>query len=255
MIDLRVSQRVATLQLQRAPANAINREWVRRFHSVLDELDARDDWSVLHVRSALRLFSAGADIKKMRTKFASPSGIASLVADVREYQELYARIEALPRITIAEINGAAMGGGFELALACDLRIIAEEARVGLPEIRLGLLAGAGGTQRLTRLCGRAVAVRVIAGAEMVDGATAVRLGMAQWSAPLADLESVAAAIVRRFADQPAMAGRLAKTCILAAAGPTSSHGFDLEYYGSKELLESEETRALVARFLESKSSA
>jgi enoyl-CoA hydratase/carnithine racemase len=252
MLSLQVSHRVATLVLQRAPANAINREWVTRFHALLDELDARDDWTVLHLRSALRLFSAGADIKEMRTQFTSADGVASLVAAVRDYQKLYARIESLSRITMAEIGGAAMGGGFELALACDLRVIAEEARVGLPEIRLGLLAGAGGTQRLTRLCGRGIAIRVIAGAEVVDGKTAVQLGMAQWSAPLAELPATAASIARRYADQPALAGKLAKECINAALDPKSSKGFDLEYSGSKLLLESEETQALVAHFLAQK---
>lgn len=238
--------------LHRAPANAINREWVLRFHALLDELDGRDDWTVLHIRSALRLFSAGADLKEMRARFASQAGVAALVEDVREYQKLFARIEAMPRLTIAEINGAATGGGFELALACDLRAIAEEARVGLPEVRLGLLPGAGGTQRLTRLCGRAVALRIIAGAELVDGRTALELGMAQWCVPLVELQRATAVTVRRFADQPALAGRFAKACVLAALGPDSGRGFDLEYFRSRELLESEETQALVARFLEKK---
>jgi enoyl-CoA hydratase/carnithine racemase len=252
MIDLRVADGVANVLLRRAPVNAINRAWVLRFHALLDELDVRDDWNVLHIRSALRLFSAGADLKEMRAKFASHSGVAALIEDVREYQKLFARIEAMPCLTIAEINGAATGGGFELALACDLRIIAEEARVGLPEVRLGLLPGAGGTQRLTRLCGRAVALRIIAGAELVDGRTALELGMAQWCVPFAEIERTTVAIVRRFADQPALAARFAKACVVAALGPDSGRGFDLEYFRSRELLESEETRGLVARFLEKK---
>ena len=97
------------------------------------------------------------------------------------------RIEALPQVTLAEIGGAAMGGGFELALACDLRIAANEAKVGLPEVRLGLIPGAGGTQRLTRLCGPALASRLILGAEILDGAAAAALGVVHWSAPRAEL--------------------------------------------------------------------
>lgn len=254
MFDLQVSQRVATLVMQRAPANAINREWTSRFHEILDLLEARDDWSVLHIRSALRLFSAGADIKEMRTQFASAEGLESLIEAVREYQQLYARIEALPRITLAEIGGAAMGGGFELALACDLRVVANEARVGLPEIRIGLLAGAGGTQRLTRLCGKATAIRILAGAEMVDGKTSVQLGMAQWNFPASELPKAAATIARRFADQSTLASSLAKQCVRAALDPTSDAGFSLEYTGSKQLLNSQETQALVARFLASQAS-
>lgn len=249
MLDLQVSRRVATLTLQRPPANAINKDWVRAFHALLDHLQTRDDWGVLHIRSALRLFSAGADIKEMRTQFATPAGIDSLVAAVRDYQGLFARIEALPQITLAEIGGAAMGGGFELALCCDMRVVADEARVGLPEVRIGLLAGAGGTQRLTRLCGKATALRILAGAEMVDGRTAVQLGMAQWSFPAADLAQCTLDIVRRYADQNPAASRLAKQCVNAALDPTSQAGFDLEYTGSKQLLHSAETQALVARFL------
>ena len=85
----------------------------------------------------------------------------------------------MPRVTLAEINGAALGGGFELALACDLRIAALEAKMGLPELRLGLLPGAGGTQRMTWLAGRPAALRLILGAEQMDGAEALRLGLVQ----------------------------------------------------------------------------
>jgi enoyl-CoA hydratase/carnithine racemase len=252
MIEFAIANRVATVVLNRPPANAINLQWVARFQAILDDLDKRDDWNVLHIRSALRLFSSGADIKEMRAAFESADGPAPLIAAVRDYQRLFARIEALPQVTLAEIGGAAMGGGFELALSCDMRVVADEARIGLPEIRLGLLPGAGGTQRLTRLCGRAVAIRVIAGAEMVDGQTAVQLGMAQWHFPASQLEEAAVQIARRYADQPALAGRLAKGCIEAALDPTSAHGFDLEFEGSKTLLESAETGALIARFLAAK---
>jgi enoyl-CoA hydratase len=249
MLQYEISNRVATIVLDRPPANAINVEWTRQFHAILDKLEVREDWSVLHVRSALRIFSAGADIKEMRTAF-NDDNVDSLVSAVRDYQQLFARIEALPRVTMAEIGGAAMGGGFELALSCDLRIVADEARVGLPEIRIGLLAGAGGTQRLTRLCGRAVAIRILLGAEMVDGKTAVEMGMAQWHAPADQLQETAAQIVRRYADQHALAGQIAKNCVNAARDPNSTRGFDLEYEGSKNLLHNAESQALIARFLE-----
>ena len=255
MFQFDVSNQVATIVLNRAPANAINLEWTRQFHAVLDQLEAREDWNVLHIRSALRLFSGGADIKEMRETFDTGADVQPLVEVVRDYQRLFARIEGLSRITLAEIGGAAMGGGFELALSCDLRIVADEARVGLPEIRIGLLAGAGGTQRLTRLCGRATAIRIITGAEMVDGCTAVELGMAQWHFPGSDLRREADKIARRYADQYGPAGRLAKGCINAAVDPTSVRGFDLEYEGSKTLLQSAESQALIKQFLASKAAS
>ena len=110
-----------------------------------------------------------------------------MYAYVAGIQRLYARIERLPQVTLAEIGGAAMGGGLELALACDLRIAAVEAKLGLPEARLGLIPGAGGTQRLTRLCGRPVAARLILGAETLDGAAARELGIVHWAVPRAEL--------------------------------------------------------------------
>src|SRR5690606_39776340 len=90
-------------------------------------------------------------------------------------------------VSVAEIGGHALGGGLELALACDLRIGALEARIGLPEVALGLVPGAGGTQRLARLCGPALARRLILGAETLDGRTAEQIGLLHWAAPKAEL--------------------------------------------------------------------
>jgi len=252
MMRMEIEDRVATLVLDRPPANAINDEWVERFHARLDELEARDDWAVLHVRSALRMFSGGADLKDMRARFGTAEGIAAQGESVRGYQRLFARIEALPRTTLAEIGGAAMGGGLELALACDLRIVADEARMGLPELQLGLLPGAGGTQRLTRLCGRSLALRLILGAEILDGAAAVQLGLAHWSVSSSALPAAAAARARHYAGLPVHAAARAKACIAAAQYPDAA-GFDLEVTSTLALLESAETRALVQRFLARKS--
>ncbi|MGE0717696.1 MAG: enoyl-CoA hydratase/isomerase family protein [Alphaproteobacteria bacterium] len=251
MFHLDIADGIATLTLDRAPVNAINDAWVAGFHGELDRLDAAAGWNILHIRSALRLFSAGADLKDMRARYATAEGRAQFQQGVRGMQKLFARIEALERPTLAEINGAAMGGGFELALACTLRIAAAEAQVGLPEVRLGLLPGAGGTQRLTRLVGRAMAERLILGAETVDGATAERLGLVQWSAPAAELAAEAAAIAGRFAALPVHAVAEARACIRAASMP-GVDGYEREITGGAALLETAETRALVARFLDRK---
>ncbi len=129
---------------------------------------------MLHLRSDQKVFCAGADLKEVRERFDAADGPDRMYAYVAGIQRLYARIEQLPQVTLAEIGGAAMGGGLELALACDLRIAALEAKLGLPEARLGLIPGAGGTQRLTRLCGRSAASRLILGAEVIDGADRAR---------------------------------------------------------------------------------
>ena len=248
MFHLQVADCVATVVLDRPPVNAMSDAWVAGFHALLDGLDARDDWSVLHIRSALKVFAAGADLKEMRERFAAPDGLDRQLAGVRGYQKLFARIEALPRITLAEVSGAALGGGFELALACDLRIAAREVKMGLPELRLGLLPGAGGTQRMTWLAGRPTALRLILGVEQVNGADAERLGLVQWSVPAAELAGTAEAVTRRYAAVPAHAVQAAKACITAASNP-AKNGFNEEVEQTRGLLQSAKTRELIGAFL------
>jgi enoyl-CoA hydratase/carnithine racemase len=253
MFHLDIDDRIATLVLDRPPVNALNEAWVAQFHAQLDRIAARPACSVLHIRSALGVFSAGADLKDMRERFADPAGGDLVAQDAETYQRLFARIEALPQITFAEIGGAAMGGGLELALACDLRIAAEEAKLGLPELRLGLLPGAGGTQRMTRLCGSVVAKRLILGAEIVSGAQACQLGIVQWAVPRASLAAVARGHAERIAALPGEALAWAKTCIAAATRPGEA-GFAEEIRATRALAASEGTRALVAAFLASRGS-
>lgn len=248
MFDLVVTQHVATLVMNRSPVNAMSSNWVAQFHAILEELETRDDWSVLHLRSLLPVFSAGADLKEMRERFTMPTGVDEMVQAIRDYQALFARIEALPRVTLAEIGGAALGGGLELTLACDLRIAVHEAQLGLPELRLGLLPGAGGTQRMTRLAGRPTALRLILGAEVIGGDQAERVGLVQWSVQMAELAAAAAAIARRYAELPAHAAAAAKACIAMAFDPVAD-GFNAEVEHSRTLQHSPMTRELVECFL------
>jgi enoyl-CoA hydratase/carnithine racemase len=174
-------------------------------------------------------------------------GADRMYAFVASIQRLYARLEQLPQVTLAEIGGAALGGGLELALACDLRIAAAEAKLGLPEAGLGLIPGAGGTQRLARICGPGVAARMILGAETVDGSTARELGMVQWVAPRADIAAEARAVARRIAVLPAPALAAAKACI-AAAGDPGCGGYTDELEATYRLLREPETRERVTAF-------
>jgi enoyl-CoA hydratase/carnithine racemase len=248
MITLTVANAVATLTLSRPPVNAISEKWVRQFERRLDELAAWPDWRVLHIRSDQKVFCAGADLVEVRRRMDAPNGPDEMYAFVAGIQRLYARVEALPQVTLAEIGGAAMGGGFELALACDLRIAALEAKLGLPEVQLGLIPGAGGTQRLTRLCGRPLAARLILGAETLDGATAAALGIVQWAVPRAELPRRVSEIAARVAGLPAAALAAGKACIAAGAEPGRG-GFTDELEATRHLLTNAETRARVNAFL------
>ena len=249
MFHMTVADGVATLTLSRSPVNAINGEWLRLFDAKLDDLAARLDWRVLHIRSDQKVFCAGADLVEVRARMETRAGPDEMYAYVAGIQRLYARIERLPQVTLAEIGGAAMGGGLELALACDLRIAAVEAKLGLPEIRLGLIPGAGGTQRLTRLCGRPVAARLILGAETIDGSVACDLGIVHWAVPRAELPKRAIEIARGVAGLPAAALAAGKACIAAASEPGRG-GFSDELEATRRLLTDAETRQRVQAFLD-----
>jgi enoyl-CoA hydratase len=239
---------VTTLTLNRPPVNAISEEWVQAFDAKLDELARGRPFTVLHIRSEQKVFCAGADLKEVQQRMDAPDGPDRMYSYVASIQRLYARIECLPQVVLAEIGGAAMGGGLELALACDLRIAANEAKVGLPEARLGLIPGAGGTQRLTRLCGSSLAKRLILGAEVLDGATAAALGVVHWAAPRVELAQRAAELAHRIAGLPAAALAASKACI-AAAGEPGRGGYADELEFTRSLLSNPETQKRVTAFL------
>ncbi len=240
---------VLVLSLAHAPVNALDDGLIERLDAVLDEALADDGLAVLHLRSALDVFSAGADLALLQRRMASAEGREAMLSTVRHLQQLFARLEAAPFVTLAEMGGAALGGGFELALACDWRIAAHEARLGLPEAGLGLLAAAGGTQRLTRLVGPGVAKRLLLGAETVTGEAAVALGLVQWSVPAAGLAAAARAHARRLAALPPSALAAAKSCIAAAATPGDA-GFALEIELTRTLYAHPAAQERVAAFLQ-----
>ncbi|NKE68869.1 enoyl-CoA hydratase/isomerase family protein [Ramlibacter sp. RBP-2] len=253
MLNLEIEGALAVLTLKRAPANAINLEWLDAFEACLKRLEGEEAVAVLHLRSSERVFCAGADLHLLSASLASDAGVEAMMRVVGRMQQAYARLARLSQVTVAEIGGAALGGGLELCLACDLRIMADEATVGLPESRLGLLPGAGGTQRLTLIAGSAVASRLILGAETVKGQEARNLGLVQWSVSAHDLPQRAADLAASLARLPAAALAACKRCI-AAAAPANQEGFRTEVAETRDLYRNESTRALIAEFLRARSS-
>jgi enoyl-CoA hydratase/carnithine racemase len=248
LISLTIDEGVATATLARPPVNAIDDAWIARLLEVVQAAEAHGARALL-IRSSQRTFSAGADLALMRSRFDSAPGRAQMVAFVREMHRAYARVESSPLVSVAEIGGAAMGGGLELALACDFRVAAAEAKLGLPEARLGLLPGAGGTQRLTRIAGEATAKRLILGAEVVDGNEAARLGIVQWAVPAAEVICFARRIAQDVAALPAQSLAACKRCI-GAAREAGTGGYELEVEATGALLASADTQARVRAFLE-----
>ncbi len=248
LLSTRRCGRVLVATLSRAPVNALDDALIAALHRLLDQAIADDRVALLHLRSDQRSFSAGADLALIEACFATPGGPDAMTEVVRDMQRLYQRLEAAPLATLAEIETTALGGGLELALACDLRVAALDARLGLPESRLGLLPGAGGTQRLTRLCGPGVAKRMILGAEIIDGAAAERLGIVQWALPRERLAEAARDIAARYAAMPKAALAANKRCIAAATDPERD-GYADEITETRTLYDHPETRRRVSDFL------
>jgi enoyl-CoA hydratase len=240
--------RVVVATLARPPVNAFDGALVAALDALVVQVCGEPDVAVLHIRSEQKVFCAGADLALLDTSLADAAGRDAMLSVVRAMQRAFARLAGAGLVTIAEIGGAALGGGFELALACDLRVAAADAKIGLPEAALGLLPAAGGTQRLTRLCGPALALRLILGAEVVSGDEAARLGLVQWAKPGPELAEWTRALAHRIAGMPKASLVLNKECIHAACDPARD-GFALELAATKSLYSHVETRARVAGFL------
>ena len=239
--------RVLVATLSRPPVNAIDGALLARLDALVTQAEADPSVSLVHLRSAQRAFCAGADLALMRACLADPHGAETMVGLVREMQRVFERIERAPFVSLAEIAGAAFGGGLELALACDLRVAADEAKLALPEVGLGLLPAAGGTQRLVALCGAGVARRLILGGETIGGAEALCLGVVQWARPAHDLAEWTAALAARIAAHPREALAASKRCIALAR---SSAGFAAEIAATGALYSSPQTLERVAAFLD-----
>ncbi len=248
MIDLTVENGVAAITMSRPPVNAVDDAFMATFEQRLDELEQHADAAIVIIRSDQRCFCAGADLSRIRGFFSDDDGARQMVGYVSKFHALFDRIERLPAVTLAVINGPALGGGLEMALSCDLRIAAQSAKLGLPEARVGMIPGAGGTQRLTRLCGIGAASRLILTGEVVDGDEAERIGLVQWSVPESQLAQRASHLTERVGSLSAPALRAAKDCMAAYFDPEID-GYARELEKPLELMKTAEARERIEQFL------
>src|SRR5690242_13304690 len=212
-VHLESSGGVTTLTIDRPPVNAMSRAVVAALESALDALASDATTRVAVLRGAgARGFSAGADISEFPA-LLEPN------ADRRGegIQRLADRVEAFPKPIIVAIHGFCMGGGLEVALACDIRIAAEDARIGLPEIRIGILPGGGGTQRLPRAVGAGRARLMILSGEPISGRRAAEWGLVEEAVGPAEVFDRAAAIARTFASQSPHSLAVIKTLLRETA--------------------------------------
>ena len=238
-----------SIDVKDRPVNVLTPELHEAIGTVADHLASDDDaiGAVLH--SGKSSFMAGGDLKRIVRFYDRNRTAAEAYEQSRAYTESLRKLETCGKPVAVAINGTALGGGLELALACDLRVAGENARLGLPEAGLGLVPGAGGTQRLPRICGEAAARRLILGAEVVDGTEAARLGLVQWVVPDDQLADWTQTLVARLGSLPGPALAACKSCI-AASFDGSPGGYDRELQVTRELHGLAETQRRIQAFLE-----
>ena len=234
---------VATLVLDRPPLNAIDLAMWSAIGSAAEEAGQREDVRALVVWGGTRAFAAGADVQEFPGWDAERAREVSAVL-----QGALDTLARLPMVTIAAVAGYALGGGCELALACDLRFAADNAKMGLPEILLGVLPGAGGTQRLPRLVGVSRAKELILSGRMVDMVEAQRIGLVDEVHPVDDVLAAARAAAARFAAGPASQA-LAKRAIDEGLATSLEAGLVLERELFAASFATQDMRTGVASFL------
>ncbi|SDZ53503.1 enoyl-CoA hydratase [Evansella caseinilytica] len=212
LLHWKTEENIAYVSLNNPPANALSSALLRELETAFAELQQDNSVKVILLRGEGRFFAAGADIKE----FTTVETAAQFQTMARKGQEVFNKIEAFPKPVIAVIHGAALGGGLELALAAHLRVVAENATLGLPELQLGLIPGFAGTQRLPALVGKAKAAEMILTSEPITGTEAVRSGLANRSFPEEALFAEATALAKKLAVKGAVSVKHALELVTAA---------------------------------------
>jgi enoyl-CoA hydratase/carnithine racemase len=244
-IRVDIEDSIATLTIDRpAVRNALNLQTVQECHAALAELAANEQVGVLILTGAGdAAFVSGADINDIRSRTAQDALGAINSA-------LFAVVERFPRPTIAAVNGYALGGGCELALACDLRIAAETARFGQPELGLGIIPGAGATQRLPRVVGLGWAKHIVLTGAILDAQQALEIGLVTALAPPAELQARARELAGRVLRQGPLAARLAKLALNASARVDLDSGLLIETLAQAVCYQSADKQEGTRAFLE-----
>jgi enoyl-CoA hydratase len=244
-IRVDTSESIATLTIDRpAVKNALNLETVQECHAALAELAANTDVGVLIVTGAGESsFVSGADINDIRAR-GLQDGLAAINSS------LFAALERFPRPTIAAINGYALGGGCELALACDIRVAADTAKFGQPELGLGIIPGAGATQRLPRIVGLGWAKHLILTGEIIDAKQALDIGLVTAVMPASQLHVRARELGKKILRQGPLAARLATLALNASSRVDLDSGLLIETLAQAICYDSEDKQEGTAAFLE-----
>lgn len=248
LVEFSVDGPVAVLTLNRPPVNALSSALAADLAAAVEQ--AADSAVRAVIVTGSPHFAAGADITELKAAAAGDDkALASNLSDALTH------LERLRKPVIAAVRGFALGGGLELALACDFRYLADDARVGVPEITLGIYPGAGGTQRLPRLIGLAKARDLIYTGRHVKAEEALALGIADKVFPVAELADAALAAARSLAQGATFAIGQAKRAINGGYGRSLKKGLQLEAEGFLRCLASEDAKEGLSAFLEKRKPA
>jgi enoyl-CoA hydratase/carnithine racemase len=244
-VRVETDQAVATIRLDRPPMNALNGQVQDEIAAAAARLAADESVRAVVIYGGEKVFAAGADINEM-----AQASYGRMVADTGRLQAAFTAVAELPKPVVAAITGYALGGGLELALCADFRVAGRSARVGQPEILLGVIPGGGGTQRLPRLIGPARAKDLVFTGRFVAADEALSIGLVDQVVPDTEVYDAARALAARFAQGPALALRAAKQAIDAGLGVDLAAGLEIERLSFAGLFATEDQRTGMRSFLE-----
>jgi enoyl-CoA hydratase/carnithine racemase len=244
-VRVETDQAIATIRLDRPPMNVLNAQVQDEIAAAAGEVSADSSVRAVVLYGGAKVFAAGADIKEM-----AGASYGQMAADSRRLQASFTAVAKIPKPVVAAITGYALGGGLELALCADFRVAGQGAKVGQPEILLGVIPGAGGTQRLPRLIGPARAKDIVFTGRLVGAAEALDIGLVDQVTPDEDVCDVARALVARYATGPALALRAAKQAIDDGLETDLNTGLEIERLHFAGLFATEDQRTGMRSFVE-----
>ncbi|MCP4543426.1 MAG: hypothetical protein GY832_40455 [Chloroflexi bacterium] len=247
-IKTEIKDRVAVLKVDHPPVNSFNTQVVAELGQAVDELLADDEVKVIVITGAgSKAFIAGADIPEIQAALEQPDGLKKTAA---RGQALFLKIERATKPVIAAINGFCLGGGMELAMSCHMRICSDRAKLGQPEINLGIIPGWGGTQRLSRLTNKGKAIELILTGDMLTGQEAYQLGLVNKVVPHDTVLEEALGLAEKIASKSKLPTAAALRAITEGLAVPIEEGLKIEADEFGKLESYEDTREGVSAFLE-----
>ncbi len=244
-VRLEIADGIGTIRLDRPPVNALNDQVRDELAAAASSAAADEEIRAVILYGGEKVFAAGADIKEM-----AEASYAAMADRSGRLQAALSLVAAIGKPVVAAITGYALGGGLELALAADFRVAGQNARLGQPEILLGVIPGAGGTQRLARLVGPAKAKDIVFTGRMLPAAEALALGLVDLVVPDASVYQAALDLVKRYATGPALALRAAKQAIDRGLDVDLATGLEIERVQFAALFATEDQRSGMRSFIE-----